>query len=89
MILPRLNILPDESMDIELYDLEKSENKPILKIESGESTFEVFYKLLDSFTVQYNCGYAHGALQAENDYESILDDYENIIKQLKDYLDEQ
>lgn len=88
MILPRLNILPDESVEIELYDLEKSEIKPILKMESSENTFEVFYKLLDSFVVQYNCGYLHGALQAENDYESILDDYENIIRQLKDYLEE-
>lgn len=89
MILPRLNIFSDKSMGIDIYDLDFDNDEPFLKIECGKNTFKVFYLLLKAFTVQYNCGYTHGALQAENDYESILDDYENIIKQLKDYLDEQ
>lgn len=88
MILPRLNIFSDESMDIELYDLDYGDT-PILKMDCNRDTFKVFYVLLKAFVVQYDCGYAHGMLQTENDYESILDDYENIIKQLKDYLDEQ
>lgn len=87
MILPRLNIFENNSMNIEIYDSNFS-NIPLMSINCKKNTCEIFYILLKSFVNQYNYGYETGILDTEENYETILEKYEEYIKKLLDDIDE-
>lgn len=76
MIYPTLNILPNQTYTISVYDTDFDPVKPIVSIDSNsDEAFSAFYGLLNLFISQYDEGFEEGYANGLDDSMEGVEDY--------------
>ena len=76
MIYPILNILPDQTYSIHVYDTDFDDSNPVVAIDAdSDEAFNAFYGLVSLFITQYAEGFEEGYANGLDDNMEGIEDY--------------